>query len=79
MRPAMPTYEYECVQCGHDFEDWSSSMSKPKKPPCPKCDSKQVERRMSVFAAREGMSKADPVPSMGCGRCGDPNGPCGMN
>ena len=35
----MPTYEYECLKCGYDFEVFQSMTAKPKKT-CPKCKGK---------------------------------------
>lgn len=32
----MPTYEYECQKCGHQFEVFQSIKDKPKKT-CPEC------------------------------------------
>ncbi|SVB63784.1 uncharacterized protein METZ01_LOCUS216638, partial [marine metagenome] len=33
----MPTYDYKCTQCGHDFEMFQS-MSESHIKKCPKCD-----------------------------------------
>ncbi len=35
----MPTYEYECLKCGHRFEAFQK-MSDPPKKRCPKCGGK---------------------------------------
>ena len=35
----MPTYEYECEKCGHQFERFQSMTDEPLKK-CPKCRSK---------------------------------------
>lgn len=35
----MPTYEYECTKCGHEFEAFQSIKAEPLKR-CPKCRSK---------------------------------------
>lgn len=32
----MPTYEYECLKCGHHFERFQSMLDEPVKR-CPKC------------------------------------------
>ena len=32
----MPTYEYECLKCGHEFERFQSIMDEPLKR-CPEC------------------------------------------
>lgn len=38
----MPTYEYECLHCGHAFEQFQQMSDKPLEK-CPKCD-KKVKR-----------------------------------
>ena len=40
----MPTYEYVCSQCGHEFEVIQKMSDAPKKR-CPKCRGK-IERRI---------------------------------
>ena len=35
----MPTYEYECLKCGHRFELFQSMSEEPRKR-CPKCRGK---------------------------------------
>ncbi|HEY3322311.1 MAG TPA: zinc ribbon domain-containing protein [Planctomycetota bacterium] len=42
----MPTYEYACADCGHEFERFESITAKPNKT-CPKCNTKKAERRIS--------------------------------
>lgn len=41
----MPTYEYECSECGHRFEKFQSMTDKPLKK-CPECG-KKVKRLIS--------------------------------
>jgi len=43
----MPTYEYTCAACGHDFERFESITARPNKL-CPKCNKKKAERRISA-------------------------------
>lgn len=42
----MPTYEYRCPSCGHEFEKVLKMTSK-SKPKCPQCG-KRAERMMST-------------------------------
>jgi putative FmdB family regulatory protein len=42
----MPTYEYECTHCGHDFELFQGITEKPLKK-CPKCNS-EVKRLIGI-------------------------------
>lgn len=72
----MPMYEYECAACEHAFEEFARSMDEKSAPQCPHCKSRKVRRKMSVFAARQGGSPPPPAGGGGCGRCGDPQGPC---
>lgn len=43
----MPTYEYICSACGHEFEKFQSITAAPIKA-CPVCHKKKVERKISV-------------------------------
>lgn len=45
----MPTYEYHCDACGHDFEQFQSITSKPTKK-CPKCGKLKVRRLIGTGA-----------------------------
>jgi putative FmdB family regulatory protein len=42
----MPTYEYACSACGHQFERFESITAAPNKK-CEKCKKKKAERRIS--------------------------------
>src|ERR1043165_251678 len=39
----MPTYDYRCAGCGHEFELFQS-MTEPVKRKCPKCGKPKLER-----------------------------------
>ena len=39
----MPTYQYECSACGHEFEVMQS-MTEERLIKCPKCNKKKLER-----------------------------------
>jgi putative FmdB family regulatory protein len=76
----MPIFEYVCRQCEHRFEKIVYGDAKPE---CPVCQSRKLEKQLSVFAAATGGERASaadfgPAP---CGSCGDPRGPgsCSMN
>src|SRR5712675_2139208 len=51
----MPLYEYTCRKCSKRFE---AIVFGSKKPSCPKCDSKDLEKMISVFAVSTGSGKA---------------------
>lgn len=42
----MPTYEYRCAACGHEFERFQK-MSDPPVRTCPECKKRKAERRIS--------------------------------
>lgn len=44
----MPTYEYECLSCGHVFEQFQNMSDEPLKK-CPKCG-KKVRRNIGAGA-----------------------------
>ena len=41
----MPTYEYACPKCGHEFEQFQSMRDEPLTK-CPKCKKSGVKRRV---------------------------------
>jgi putative FmdB family regulatory protein len=43
----MPTYEYRCEKCGHEFEEFQSITAKPIKK-CPSCGKLAVKRLISA-------------------------------
>ena len=45
----MPTYEYNCVSCGYEFEQFQSITAKPIRK-CPKCGRTSVKRLIGVGA-----------------------------
>jgi putative FmdB family regulatory protein len=75
----MPIYEYACKECQHEFEALVYGTQKAE---CPKCASKKLVPKLSIFAvsASGTAAKASRAPGP-CGSCGDPRGPgsCSMN
>jgi putative FmdB family regulatory protein len=43
----MPTYEYQCTDCGHEFERFQKMSDEPVKV-CPECGEPKVQRRIST-------------------------------
>ncbi len=67
----MPIFEYACKDCQHEFEALVFGSDKAE---CPKCRSKKLEPRLSVFAvSSKGTSSASSAAGA-CGSCGDPRG-----
>jgi putative FmdB family regulatory protein len=76
----MPIFEYACKDCGTNFELLVRQSTIVE---CPSCNSKSLEKQLSVFAAAskgEAVSRRE-LPMTPCGSCGDPRGPgaCSMN
>ncbi len=77
----MPIFEYTCQQCHHEFESLVFGRDKAA---CPKCQSKKLSPRLSVFAVSakgaSGSSDSASASAGACGSCGDPRGPgaCSM-
>ncbi|MDA7949862.1 MAG: zinc ribbon domain-containing protein [Pirellulaceae bacterium] len=46
----MPTYDYECHGCGHEFEIFQS-MTEPHKRKCPECKKLKLRRLFGAGAA----------------------------
>jgi putative FmdB family regulatory protein len=46
----MPTYEYQCDACEHQFEEFQSMSDEPLKK-CPKCRKKRLRRLFGTGAA----------------------------
>jgi putative FmdB family regulatory protein len=70
----MPIFEYVCKECQHQFE---ALVYGKEKAACPKCDSKKLAPKLSVFAVSAKGSAASPSPMAAgpCGSCGSPDGP----
>jgi putative FmdB family regulatory protein len=47
----MPIYDYRCRRCGVTFEQLRRLQDADHDLRCPKCDSDEVERLLSTFAA----------------------------
>ena len=63
----MPLYEYKCNECDTKFEELT--MRPDDRVTCPKCESENVMRLLSTFAASGGSSTPS-VPSCGGGGFG---------
>ncbi|MBV8205684.1 MAG: zinc ribbon domain-containing protein [Acidobacteria bacterium] len=69
----MPIFEYQCNECGKQFE---AIVYGDNQPACPECQGTKLQRQLSVFAVA-GSSKgsgAEFASGGACGSCGDPRG-----
>jgi len=55
----MPIFEYNCRSCDQHFE--TIVMSAREKISCPKCNSKKVDKQLSVFSAPASTAAAAPI------------------
>jgi putative FmdB family regulatory protein len=46
----MPIYEFYCPDCNTLFNFFSKTINTSKKPSCPRCRKRKLERQMSAFA-----------------------------
>ncbi len=79
----MPLYEYRCKACGQTTEALQRMADAPLTD-CPACAASALEKLMSAHNVGAGgpgggASPAAMGPPPGCGRCGDPQGPCGLS
>src|SRR4051812_44597461 len=76
----MPLFEYDCRDCGRQFEYLTRQDQSPS---CPACHGVDLQKRLSVFAAQSDSPAKSfkSLPPAACGACGDPRGPgsCSSN
>lgn len=75
----MPVYEYVCEKC-HATTEMIRTMNDADAPvACERCGHSKTQRIHSVFMARGGDRQGQlSLPTAPCGRCGDPQGTCGV-
>ena len=74
----VPIFEFACDACGKSFEQLLRTAADRGKIVCPLCGANRVSKQPSVFAAHDAPVPTRGLPTGGCGRCGDPNGPCSI-
>jgi putative FmdB family regulatory protein len=55
----MPIYEFYCNDCNTIFNFFSRSVNTRKRPTCPSCKTKKLDRRMSAFAVTGRAKESD--------------------
>jgi putative FmdB family regulatory protein len=55
----MPVYEFYCSDCHRIFNFMSRRINTTKRPDCPKCSRKRLERRVSLFSVSKGLEESD--------------------
>lgn len=54
----MPIYEFYCSDCHTVFSFFSRSVNTRKRPSCPRCSKRRLERKVSAFAIASGRTDA---------------------
>lgn len=62
----MPIFEYVCAECGHRFEKLILSASRAKEVRCPECESRSVDKAISVFGLGHSVGSVDLGSSSSC-------------
>jgi putative FmdB family regulatory protein len=52
----MPIYEYQCQECGKEFEKLVRSISSTPEVECPHCGGKKVKKALSLFGTKSSSS-----------------------
>ncbi len=62
----MPVYEFYCEDCHMIFNFFSRRINTEKRPDCPRCGKKDLERMVSIFSISRGLKEEDdnPFPGM---------------
>jgi len=66
----MPIYEYECIECGNNFEQLVFSNS--EKVHCSQCLSTRVKKKLSAFGMKSG-EKSTSSAGSACNSCSSGN------
>lgn len=62
----MPLFEFECLECGVEFEKLVRKADAVSEVACPACGSRRVDKKMSTFASlAKGSSSSICAPSGG--------------
>lgn len=78
----MPIYEYKCSYCNKKFEFFHKSMKSQEQVTCPQCNSSEIKKVFSKFAASVGESSSYSPYQQGCdtpSSCGCSGGMCNLN
>ena len=66
----MPLYEYHCRDCDHRFEILQQLGEGPEGLNCPSCDTRDLEKLFSTFAASTSSSASSSRANADCGAPG---------
>lgn len=66
----MPIYEFECHDCGHDFEQLVRSMVSQEDIVCPHCGGQHVKKTISLFGGVGGSQRSGGTQPQSCAPTG---------
>jgi putative FmdB family regulatory protein len=67
----MPIYEYQCSDCGDEFEKMVRFSEADQNPPCPVCQSQNTKKKISSFASIGGLLNGNSLSTgSSCGSSG---------
>jgi len=69
----MPLYEYKCNTCGEGFEKMVRFSEANLIPTCPKCESQDIQKKISAVASF-GISQSAGSMALSGGSCGSSGG-----
>lgn len=76
----MPIYEYQCNDCGTEFEKRVPRADDAASVVCPSCGKNHLTQRLSVFATvTQSSASRDAAPACPAGTCCPSAGACGLN
>lgn len=58
----MPIYEFYCKSCHMIFNFFTGSVNVEKRPMCPRCKKKKLDRQMSTFSSPRDRGKEEDMP-----------------
>lgn len=73
----MPSFDYKCNDCGHDFEVFAASLSAQKNTDCPDCKSGNTRKIFHPLNIGAVSKETDIPPAGDCSSCCQ-GGMCGL-
>ena len=66
----MPLYEYDCPDCGQEFEKMMRFDQAGERPICPHCAGENTRKKLSLFSSKGQTDSSTSSGSCGSGRGG---------
>lgn len=62
----MPIYEFDCESCQHSFEELVANPQAVEEVLCPKCDSGNITKKISLFASKSNTASSNSIATQAC-------------